>query len=130
MNGAYASLSVLENGDLSIKITELGRGELEEFLTKTKDEREIMPDLLEDIFVNSDWGMVQPEDICALTSAPLISSGLDYDFHGLVSVDKIWWFPNYQITNAMEELLEKGEVVFSLAEPAPAKVINISLKKN
>jgi len=112
--GTYASLTELPNGDLSIKVTDLGREELPAMLEKSKDENYIMPDLLEDIFANSSWGMVQPEDIGALTSAPIIGYDMLPDDEGNISSEgKVWWYPNYAVSNAMEELLEKGETIFT-----------------
>jgi hypothetical protein len=50
------------------------------------------------------WEKLRPEDIGALTDAPIFSESGE---------DKVYWFPNYQIESPVQILLEKGEVTFT-----------------
>jgi hypothetical protein len=94
---------------LSIKLLPDGREEIEsqregEDCWK-KGTNDILLDLLEWQLCNG-WEWVEPEDIGALTSAPILRS----------PNGKIYWFPNYAVTCEIKEMLEKGEVRFDLAE--------------
>ena len=75
----------------------------------------ILQDLLEDWLANG-WEMVPPEDIAALTSAPILSDSVKRDDKGkLVSIGDAYWFPEYATTSELEELLGKGFVDFTKA---------------
>ena len=59
---------------------------------------------------------VQPEDIAALTEAPILTDDRTIEDNGDVTVHgRVWWFPNYMVTNFADELIENGETIFSLA---------------
>ena len=84
-------------------------------------------ELLEDTLCNSDYELLRPEQVPgALTSAPIIGMGcimvdLPNEYKGIdynVVVDSLglWWFPNYQVEDPWETLLEKDFVVFDLVE--------------
>ena len=70
---------------------------------KCLPEMEALDCILED--VGDDLKMIDPADIGALTSAPIIGIG-----------ERVFWFPNYQIESCVETLVEKGEVRFIEAE--------------
>lgn len=73
-------------------------------------------DVLEDHLCNG-WSMVRPEQIAALTSAPIITDDLNDDEDGkVISTGTIWWFPDYQIRNEVAELLDGKSVVFTKAD--------------
>lgn len=53
------------------------------------------------------------ENIGALTSSPIIVKDLDIDDNGdFASVEKTWWYPNYQVSDPIEILLKHGYVIF------------------
>lgn len=56
---------------------------------------------------------VRPEQIGALTDAPIIGKGVGVD-RGL----RVWWFPNYQVTSPQEVVARQGSVYFTAA-PEP-----------
>ena len=62
---------------------------------------------------------VKPEDVGALTDAPLMTDDCRIEDDGTVQVfGSVWWFPNYMVTNFAEKLIEAGKVVFALGSPA------------
>jgi len=94
-------------GSLRIKLTEAGRGALESQRDDwgwTRGTLYIFMDLLEDWLCNG-WEWVKPEDIGALTSAPILRS----------PAGTLYWFPAYAVTCEIEEMLVNGEVVFPRA---------------
>jgi len=79
------------------------------------DSDDFMYDYLEGMIANSDLEWVRPEEIGALTSAPILGI-VDRDDRGeLTGVDSIFWFPNYQIESPMRTLAETGTVTFDAA---------------
>lgn len=55
----------------------------------------------------------------ALTDAPIIAYDVERDdMNDLISVGRVFWFPNYVIESELETLLTQGEVVFQSAEDA------------
>ena len=115
---------------LRISLTPEGREELQSRLVKPGDKNysydsgnyqwkqthaAILQDLLEDHLANG-WEFVPPEDIGALTSAPILSDSAQRDDNDkLTAIGDCWWFPNYQVESELETLLEKGHVDFDLA---------------
>lgn len=64
---------------------------------------------------------VRPEWIGALTAAPILTREGDYTFedNGDFVLDgdaRVWWFPNYMITDPWERLKDTGRVEFAEAE--------------
>ena len=57
------------------------------------------------------------EHIGALTSSPIIVKDLDIDDNGdFENVGKTWWYPDYQVSDPVEELLKHGYVIFESGE--------------
>lgn len=60
--------------------------------------------------------LVNPQDVGALTDAPILSDELRYGEHGdLDSVGSIWWYPDYAVSNLAEQLVRKGQVLLHRA---------------
>ena len=60
--------------------------------------------LLEDHLCTG-WEMVPPEDIGALTAAPILSDEIVRDDKGRVKeAGRVYWFPDYQVRDEIEEL--------------------------
>lgn len=69
-------------------------------------------DALEHNLANG-WSRVLPEQIGALTDAPIISDEVEYDDHGdVVSVGKIYAYMAYQITSPLLKIVDNGYVDF------------------
>ena len=122
---SYIEIEKKEDG-IVLKLTDEGREELNALRFGVdgwvKGTNDILLDMLEDHLCNG-WEMVPPEDIGALTSAPILSEEVVRDDYGtLVSVGKVYWFPNYQIECELETMLETGEVFFPAAQEETEKV--------
>ena len=72
--------------------------------------------LLEDHLCNG-WEMVPPEDIGALTAAPILSDEIRRDEEGRVmEVGRVFWYPDYAVRDEIEELRRDLVLVFQGAE--------------
>ena len=59
------------------------------------------------------WSWVRPEDIGALTDAPILSDDIAYDDQGdVVSVGAVYWYPRYDVSDPVACLLTDGSVEF------------------
>ena len=63
------------------------------------------------------WMWLNPEDIGALTSAPIFGNDVSYDDNGNVTeIGVIAWFSDYCIRDPFRELANHGRVVFTIEE--------------
>lgn len=116
--------SINRYGNLVISRRRAEKSELQEILDKsTHKDHGFLADLLE----HTGWGpngrlaQVAPEDVGALTDAPILTDDLVIDDHGEMTVHgRVWWFPNYQIESFAETLIKTGKVTFQLAPEEPA----------
>jgi hypothetical protein len=93
--------------------------ELKEAVESGKTDQ-ALHDLFEHMIGNSDIDWIQPEEIGALTEAPIFGH-IDRDDQGnVVSVGDVWWYPNYMVTDPIAELAETGTVTFE-GEPNNGK---------
>lgn len=100
----------VENGQLHIRLDPDAREEVEELLEKPVDQA--FADLIE-WHLGNGWTLLDPDDVGALTASPILSNDVQWDEDGnIVSVGRVFWFPEYQVKSEIEELLEHGEVVF------------------
>jgi hypothetical protein len=109
---------IKQGNDLLVKLLPAGRELITEAQAdeKNTDADDFMAELFEHQLCNG-WLPVPPEDIGALTSAPLFSDEFEMDEDGkLKNVGKVYWFPNYAVESPVATLFEKGEVVFTGAE--------------
>lgn len=62
---------------------------------------------------------VRPEQVGALTNSPLLSDAITIGDGGdLLHVGKLWWYPNYMVSNLAERLVKDGSVTLTLAAEA------------
>lgn len=132
MPGRYVDLIEKPDG-LHIVLTDEGREYLEEQKHQRFSEEmgevvwdrnmtSILHDLLEDWTCNG-WEWIRPEEIGALTAAPIISDSVERDDNGkLVSTGDVWWHARYAVDDELKELLEHGEYVFPKAPKEVHKV--------
>ena len=103
---------------LKIKLNESGYQELRNWRDDQgwlRGTLSIFHDLIEDHLCNG-WEIIHPEEIGALTSAPILSKEGERDNNGkLLKIGKVYWFPAYEVVCEVEELLANGEVFFPLA---------------
>jgi len=113
-HGFYVDLRKTEEGDLEILLTGEGQANFDT-VQEERDAHGIhaaLWTLLED-HLGSGWEMVPPEDIGALTAAPILSDEIERDEGGrVVEAGRVYWFPDYAVRDEIEELREKLMIVF------------------
>ena len=75
----------------------------------------LMYEILEPLVQNGlDW--IRPEEIGALTDAPIIGDTARDDHGELTETHSVYWYPNYALKSPVQELMEKGSVTFEAAK--------------
>lgn len=109
--GGYVTLQVQPNGDLKISLNPDARGEVEDLKSKATDAA--LGVLLSDFTECGDLDWVYPEEISALTDAPIVSFSAERDDEGrLLRTTSVFWHERYAVEDPIQELLEHGEVIF------------------
>ena len=113
-HGYYVDLKKNEAGDLEIFSNENGQAHFDE-IEELRDDHgtnAALYNLLEDHLCNG-WEMVPPEDIGALTSAPILSDEIVRDDQGkIIEAGRLFWYPDYAVRDEIEELRERLVLVF------------------
>lgn len=127
---SYIEIVKSEDG-ITLKLTPEGREELKGYIRTdrtylveekvwSKGTDSILYDLLEDWLCNG-WEWLAPEEIGALTSAPILSDEVERDDFGkIVKLGRVYWFPNYAVECELETMLAEGEVFFPAAQEETA----------
>jgi hypothetical protein len=113
-HGFYVDLQKNDAGDLEIVLNERGQTNFDKIqeLRDAYGINEALNALLEDHLCNG-WEMVQPEDIGALTSAPILSDEIVRDDNGrVVEAGRVYWYPDYAVRDEIEELRDKLLLLF------------------
>lgn len=108
----------LLNGDLRFTLTDRDLEDFREERADTSMRRFYgLSDFLESMgLIGDGWGEVLPEDIGALTSAPILTDDLCVRDDGTsVAEGNVWWFPNYCVEDPMQTLADTGSVTFTAA---------------
>ena len=105
---------------LRISLTPAGKAHLQEIRNDGGDNAlspdSVMCDLLEYHTANG-WEWIRPEEICALTSAPILSNSIERDRHGkIIGGTHVYAWMNYEIQSVPRELLEKGRCDWQYAD--------------
>lgn len=103
----------LPNGDLKI----LADPDMQACIKDRESGNDIF-DYLEGMLGNG-FDVIHPEEIAALTDAPIIGYDVERSDQGelLPSAGmKVWWYPEYQVRDPLDDLVEKGELVFTRAK--------------
>lgn len=67
--------------------------------------------------LSNGYDMIRPEEIGALTSAPIVGHDVKRDNQGnFIDAKKIWWLADYCTVLVWEELKNGNSVTFQLAE--------------
>ena len=112
MSGKYTEFDILQNGNLRIRLLEDQRASVEEIFAQEITADNKLAQVIEWQLGNG-WSFVRPEDIGALTEAPILSEEIDTDDQGPVrEVGTIYWYPQYDVSDPVAKLLEKGYVDF------------------
>ena len=108
---------VLPNGNLKISADNENRAWMDDYPEGT-DDSVILDEGFEHYWATGSFYPFNPESanpFIGLTSAPCIAESMDIDDNGKRTVvGRLWWFPQYQTTSVIDELVEVGEVVFTL----------------
>ena len=111
------SAKKLGNGDLEISVSDPEElAEIKAAVAAGDQSDQAMYDAFEHLIANG-YMWVQPEDIGALTSAPILSDGGTKD-DGSIDLSggaNVWWYPNYAVRSPMEDIAETGKTVFTFA---------------
>lgn len=114
----------LPNGNLQFALeNDADKETVQDLLAKNAgDDVGFLADLLEDTEwqPNGHLHLVHPEDIAALTGAPILATERDIADDGTVSVPesaRVWWFPDYMVLHFGQVLLKEGKVSFMHALP-------------
>jgi hypothetical protein len=114
----YIEYQILPNGNLLLTASNDARADYSDEL-KRRGSDEVFYQMMSAWRDNGVLFPIEPEWIGALTEAPIIAEFHTVEDDGTNTVDgKVWWFPNYMITDPMKELFHKGRVEFTLAESA------------
>ena len=113
MKDTYASrltnFVILPNGNLKIERV----ASVEEIKTVIEDTTDPLVDLLDYQLCNG-WDWIRPEEIGALTDAPILGQVTRNDDGDFLDGD-VYWFPDYMVTDPVEHLLTHGYVIFQKA---------------
>lgn len=113
MAGKYVEFDTQANGKLHITLLPEAREDVQEIAFSqelTADNK--LAEVIE-WHIGNGWSFVDPEDIGALTEAPILSDDVDYDDQGKAKVGVVYWYPEYEVTDPVAQLLENGFVDFT-----------------
>jgi hypothetical protein len=112
--GFYVDLEKAPDGNLHIHLNRNGRRHFRD-IREQRDAYGIhtaLCALLED-HLCSGWEMVPPEDIGALTAAPILSDEIVRDEDGRVTeAGRVFWYPDYAVRDEIEEIRRDLVLVF------------------
>lgn len=119
MSDELVTFEKLPNGNLKLTLTEAGWQECQE-ADELVGQLPSLNDLIEYQLGNG-WDEIAPEEIGALTSAPILSDTARYNDAGdLTGVGTVYWFPAYEVFDPVERMYRKGEVIFQGVESEQA----------
>lgn len=116
MSGDSVVLTELSNGNLSLKVNDEGKAEIEDLQSRYGgDENQILGELLDSYFGN---GYSNLTGQIGLTDSFIIGIDWDLDDKGeWIETDssKAWMLPDYMVVDYAEKLKKEGEIIFTLA---------------
>jgi len=77
---------------------------------------DVFVDMCENMRCNGEMLLLDPEDVGALTDSIIFTTDYEYLEEELnqVKIYNLWWYPNYQLHNLIEKLVEDGELEFDV----------------
>jgi hypothetical protein len=112
MSGKYTEFEIQSNGNLRIVLLEEGRESVEEIAAKEITADSKLGETIE-WQLGEGWSFVRPEDIAALTDAPILTEEIETDNQGNVLwVGTVYWYLQYDVSDPVTKLLENGYVDF------------------
>jgi len=70
---------------------------------------------LESLIANSSYEWILPEEIGALTNAPIVGEVSRNNKDEIEEIHSLFWYPNYAIRSFLEDLAETGKCIFDKA---------------
>ena len=111
MAGKYTEFEK-QAGGVRIVLLPEARADVEDIAAAELDADSKLGEVIEWQLGNG-WSWVRPEDISALTDAPILSDDIEYDDEGeVVRVGTVYWFPQYDVVDPVAQLLTSGYVEF------------------
>jgi hypothetical protein len=113
----YVNIEKQANGNIKLSLSASGKKKVKEAIADGTniEADDFFIELLAHNLANG-WTWIRPEDVGALTSAPILSDDVKRDDNGkLVSVVNVWWYTDYQLYSPVAEMLD-GPVEFQLGE--------------
>ncbi len=105
------------NGDLIIAISDQNElQEIKDAIAGGDTSDDAMYDVFEHLIANG-YSWVAPEQIGALTDAPILTDSPSLDDGSIDPQGKIWWYPQYETRSPLEDIAETGKTTFTLAKP-------------
>lgn len=116
MAGKYTEFEKQADGNLRIVLLPEAREDVEEIASKKIDADSRLAEVIEWQLANG-WSFVRPEVVAALTDAPILSEEVETDEQGEVrGVGTVYWYPQYDVRDPVEQLLHDGSVDFVRGE--------------
>lgn len=114
MSKAITEFEILPDKNLRIVLLRGQKGTLRSIMNEDVSWDERWELVIQDQIDSGWWNIVRPEEVDALTSAPLLSDDAVWNDYGeLTQCKNLWYYDMYAILDPIEELLECGEVVFT-----------------
>jgi len=117
-NESGYTLEENERGNLVIRMAAHARAKTVEMLTTSSHTDFDFLDKLLEAAGQTSLGQlhrVLPENIGALTDAPIIGTSSFAPDTESDDNDKVWWYPDYAVKSFASELINHGEVTFTAA---------------
>lgn len=114
------SITKMPSGHLQLAADAAAREFILEQMERGRTSDEILMEGTEHYWTNGsfhpfDAGSANP--FVGLTCAPCIAESMDYSDDGSERKveGKLWWYPAYEVSDPVQELLKNGQVVFTAA---------------
>jgi hypothetical protein len=99
MAGKYTEFEKQANGNIRIALLPEARDDVQEIASKELTADSKLAQVIEWQLSNG-WSMVQPEDVGALTDAPILTEEIDTDTQGnVLKVGTVYWYPQYDVSD-------------------------------
>jgi hypothetical protein len=116
MTRKYTEFDLDDKGNLRITLLDDAQEDVQEIASKDLDADNKLAQVIEWQLVNG-WTMLRPEDVGALTDAPILSEDVDTDDQGNVrSVGIVYWYTEYEVRDPVEQLLQNHFIIFRRGE--------------
>lgn len=114
MTSKYVEFEVLKDGPLHITLLADQRAEVEEIVADSQLSGDEKLERVIEWHLGNGWEWLLPEEISALTDAPLLSQEVERDdLNHIISLGAVYWYREYEVLDPVQELLTHGFVDFT-----------------